>query len=674
MTGSNRREGYVLKPLHIKREAPVIAAVLSLLLLFAAGALGAVTNEECLECHSDPSLVKVGADSVTIKLYVGATEFGSSVHGGFACADCHADAVAIPHPDALAKVDCSTCHVDVQEQYLTSIHGKAASAGNADAPRCSDCHGTHTILPASNPASSVHPQKIAGTCARCHADPKLVEKNDIPAKAPVDAYMKSVHGRALFVDGNPDAPICSTCHPAHTMLAPNDPASTINRMNIPTTCSMCHAEITEVYSQSIHGAAAARGVGDSPVCTDCHGEHDIKGPSDPLSSVFPANIAKTTCTRCHESLVLARRYGFNTDRIATFRETYHGLASKKGALNVANCASCHGIHNIFRSSDPRSTVHAANLQKTCGTCHPDASARFASIQVHPTISGDGTAVATRRPRDIAKSIYVVMLLAVIGGMAAHNLVIWLYHVVEKRRRELGQARVRRFSRFEAAEHLILLTSFFTLVFTGFALKFPDSGWVNLTEQFGLSETLRGIVHRVAAVAMIAVSLTHLGFLLFTRRGRRELIAVMPRMRDVTDFVRNMEYHLRLRKERPTFAHFDYMEKAEYLALIWGTAVMVFTGFVLWFPTFFTRFMPAWIFEVSEVVHYYEAWLAFLAIVVWHFFFVIFHPDSAPLNLTLLDGKTTVEQALHRHGHLGEGHEIEYPKDGQGRTDGPEKPH
>ncbi len=265
-----------------------------------------------------------------------------------------------------------------------------------------------------------------------------------------------------------------------------------------------------------------------------------------------------------------------------------------------------------------------------------------------------------------------MLLVVIGGMAAHNVVIWLYHIIEKRRRELGQARVVRFSRFEAIEHVILLTSFFTLVFTGFALKFADSGWVNLTEKIGLSESLRGIVHRVAAVVMIAVSLTHLGFLLFTRRGRRELVAVMPRMQDVIDFVRNMAYHLRLRKERPTFAHFDYTEKAEYLALIWGTAVMVFTGFVLWFPTFFTRFMPAWIFEVSEVVHYYEAWLAFLAILVWHFFFVILHPESAPLNLTFLDGKTTVEHAIHRHGHLEEDQEIEYPEKGagaQGPADG-----
>ena len=119
-------------------------------------------------------------------------------------------------------------------------------------------------------------------------------------------------------------------------------------------------------------------------------------------------------------------------RIDTYRETYHGLASKKGALNVANCASCHGVHNIFPSADPRSTVNRTNLQKTCGTCHPNASVEFASIQVHPTISGaTAAAEAPRRPRDVAKSIYVVLLLVVIGGMAVHNIVIWLHHVIEK---------------------------------------------------------------------------------------------------------------------------------------------------------------------------------------------------------------------------------------------------
>jgi cytochrome b subunit of formate dehydrogenase len=632
------------------------------LLAISPAASFAVTNDECLECHSDPSIQKEGEGGKTLSLYVPATEFGSSVHAAFNCVDCHTDYNPDSHPGPLGKVDCGTCHADAMAAYATSIHGQAVAKGIADAPTCSDCHGTHGITSPSNPASNANPLRIVGTCARCHASPEIVRKYDMSAEAPIDAYLKSVHGRALMIEGNADAPNCSTCHPAHTMLPARDPASTVARANIPGTCGQCHGDIVAIYSESIHGVAAARGVTDSPVCTDCHGEHSIQEPTNPASSVFPANIAKTTCTRCHSSQILSGRYGFDATRIETYRETYHGLASKKGALNVANCASCHGVHNIFPSADPRSTVNRASLQKTCGTCHPNASVEFASIQVHPTISGPGSPVQTvKRPRDVAKSIYIMLLLVVIGGMAVHNIIIWIHQVIEKRRRELKKPRVRRFERFEAIEHVILLVSFFTLVFTGFALKFADSSWVRLTEQIGMTEAVRGIVHRVAAVVMIGISLVHLGFLLLTRPGRRELAALRPTMRDVTDFVHNMAYNLRLRTDRPTFPHFDYTEKAEYLALIWGTIVMVFTGFVLWFPTYFTRILPGWIFEVSEVVHYYEAWLAFLAIVVWHFFYVLFGPEASPMSVTWMDGMTTVDHALHKHGSLQPHQEIQYPE-------------
>ena len=145
---------------------------------------------------------------------------------------------------------------------------------------------------------------------------------------------------------------------------------------------------------------------------------------------------------------------------------------------MANCASCHGVHNIFPSSDPRSTVNKANLQQTCGTCHPNANVEFASITVHPTISGRQRPSKRRNgPGDVVKWVYVVLLLVVIGGMAVHNGLIWWYYVLEKLRRELRKRKVRRFTRFEAVEHRDPLIAFFILVFTGFALKFPDASWV-----------------------------------------------------------------------------------------------------------------------------------------------------------------------------------------------------
>ena len=109
----------------------------------------------------------------------------------------------------------------------------------------------------------------------------------------------------------------------------------------------------------------------------------------------------------------------------------------------------------------------------------------------------------------------------------------------------------------------------------------------------------------------------------------------------------MKYHLGFTKEKPQFERFGYVEKAEYWALVWGTAVMVFTGFVLWFPTWATGIFPPWIVKVSEVLHYYEAWLATLAIVFYHMFFAIFHPEDYPINLTGFTGKIPEEEAKER---------------------------
>lgn len=627
--------------------AGLVRRSLFLLVLMGPAMAQAITNDECLECHREQDLSKTSAEGKETSLYVGAAGFGSSVHGQFSCTDCHADITEIPHPETLARVDCSICHGDVQEVYAKSSHGTAHAAGSTDAPTCADCHGAHDILPAADPASRVSNLNLVGTCARCHADPEVVRRLPFGDHAPVAAYVKSVHGKALLEQGNPNAPNCGTCHPAHSILPPNDPNSTVNKRNLPGTCAQCHSEVFEIYSESIHGVAVAAGNSDSPSCADCHGEHQIESASSPSSSVFPANIARTTCTRCHSSEILGRRYGFDPGQLASYMQTYHGLASQKGDLSVANCASCHGVHNIFPSTDPRSTVNKANLTATCGSCHPDANARFASISVHPRISQRDD--AKKPPAEYVRWIYILLLLGVIGGMAAHNGVIWWYHIQEKRRRDKAKAKVRRFSRLEVIEHQMNFVAFFLLVFTGFALKYPDASWVRLTEELGLTEGLRGLIHRIMAVMMILVALSHSAFLILTRRGRRDFVALMPRIRDVQDFIHNMAYHLRLRKDRPVFARFDYTEKAEYLALLWGTSVMIATGLVLWFPTFASRYLPAWAYSVSEVIHFYEAWLALLAILVWHFYFVFFHPEVYPMNTTWLDGKTTVEHALHKHG-------------------------
>jgi cytochrome b subunit of formate dehydrogenase len=596
---------------------------------------------DCLECHGDPEL----ADEEGRSLFVADTLWQASVHGeaGLGCGDCHQGIEDLPHEASLPAVDCGTCHEEEAGLYAQGVHGQAHARGDPDAPDCASCHGTHEIRPPDDPRSLTNKFNLPLTCARCHADPKIVKRHRIPVADPLAAYRKSVHGKTLLVEKNDAAPSCADCHGVHRILPRLDPESPLSKTRVPMTCGQCHEDVAQVFLESVHGVEVEKGNPDAPACNDCHGEHGIQRPSEPTSLVYPKNIVETTCPRCHESLILAQRYGFPPDRVKTYQQTYHGLASRLGGLPVANCASCHGVHNIYPADDPRSTINPANLQKTCGQCHPDATKTFAQIDVH----SPATRLPTHPVSKILRNVYIWLIILVIGGMFLHNLLIWLSYVVRKYKREKEGPLFRRFSRFEVFEHIVLAVSFFTLVFTGFALKYSEAAWVRWLTYIGFDEALRSTVHRVCGVLLILLSVAHTGFFLGTRRGRRDLLALRPTIRDLEELVGTLAYHLGLRETRPRPPRYDYAEKAEYLALIWGTTIMILTGLVLWFPDKVTQWLPDWIVEASEIVHFYEAWLAFLAILVWHFFFVIFHPEEYPLNLTFLTGKITRRKAEER---------------------------
>jgi cytochrome c553 len=120
---------------------------------------------------------------------------------------------------------------------------------------------------------------------------------------------------------------------------------------------------------------------DAPVCTDCHGEHTIRKKEDPASSVYKTSLY-STCGDCHASEKITEKYGISADKIETYEESYHGIAVQFGEKTVANCASCHGVHDIRKQNDPRSSIHQDNIVKTCGKCHQDANANYTKGQIH----------------------------------------------------------------------------------------------------------------------------------------------------------------------------------------------------------------------------------------------------------------------------------------------------
>ena len=362
------------------RAVAVLGSALGML-WGAAPALGAAGSDEaCLKCHGDPGL-RTTRDGRAISLYVEARVGDGSVHAGIACADCHADIGEIPHEKRLPRVACRGCHRPAAEEYGQSIHGLRGAQGDVDVPGCAACHGTHDIQNVKGDQLRAFRAALVQICTACHIDEEMTSRHPLPKPEMIRAYAASAHGRGLVEKGLNVTAVCVDCHGAHTIEPADDSRSLVHRSNIPALCGRCHAGIAATYLESIHGRAAAAGIPEAPMCTDCHGEHTIAAAADPASSVAPRNIPKT-CATCHEEERIATKYGLPMRRFATYLDSYHGVVNRYGEAVVANCASCHGVHDIRPSSDPASSIHPANLGKTCGACHPGAEAGLTNVRMH----------------------------------------------------------------------------------------------------------------------------------------------------------------------------------------------------------------------------------------------------------------------------------------------------
>ncbi len=636
----------------------------------------------CLSCHGEAGMKSDKGKNLSID----PARHAASVHGILGCTDCHATIKEYPHPAKIPKVQCSTCHADEAshmpnsvhgavdvtclschgdphevaaaaqiapakcaqchadevKEFRQSIHGQAAAAGDPDAPNCMSCHGSvHEIQASSEGASRVAKKNLSDTCASCHSNPQFLSRHKIPFAHPVELYKQSVHGRAL-VDGDGAAATCSDCHGSHGILPSRDARSKVNHWNIATTCGQCHSEISKTYLESVHGQAMKAGVSAAPVCSDCHGEHLILAPKEQGSLVNAARVSMVTCGRCHSDERLALRYNLPTDRVPSYADSYHGLALRGGSQIVANCASCHGVHNIFRSTDPRSTVNPANLPKTCGNCHAGAGGHFIIGPVHVQTS-------TGPAHPVVKWIrwtYWTLIPMTLGFMILHNLLDFLAKLIYRRPRHEVGGQVSRMNLNFRIAHWGVILSFPMLVFTGFALKYPEAWWARPILLWEGHFAVRGAVHRCAAVLLIASTLYHVIHLAANRRDRLFLKAMMPRIKDARDLVQVFSYNLGLTKVEPQFGKFNYAEKLEYLAFMWGTLVMTVSGLLLWFNNFTLRYFPKWVSDAATAIHYYEALLATFAILIWHSYMVIFDPLVYPMDTAWINGKVPADHYRH----------------------------
>lgn len=267
------------------------------------------TETYCLSCHGNPDLKMTLPSGEELPLYIDAVKLETSLHSPLG-------------------IECEACHTDI----TTYPHPEISYQNRRELAR-----------------------SYYKACQKCHSDQ-------------YDRTLDSMHAQ-VAEGGNLEAPVCTDCHGSHYITQPDEPRATVS-----STCGHCHIEVYDVYKQSIHGDALINQDNpDVPVCTDCHGVHNILDPRTAQFRVAEPEL----CAGCHADPTLMGKYGLSADVYNLYKTSWHGVdvavyEAKWPTIwhETAVCSDCHGIHNIFPADDSKSTVNPANLLTTCQQCHP----------------------------------------------------------------------------------------------------------------------------------------------------------------------------------------------------------------------------------------------------------------------------------------------------------------
>jgi cytochrome b subunit of formate dehydrogenase len=366
-------------------------------------------SDVCLECHLDKEFTTERGGK-TVSLYVDPGALRSSAHRELECVSCHSDVDEedLPHSETPKPVLCGNCHDDIQLDFDYGVHGQALNRREAYAPTCKECHGSHDILPPSDPRSPTYKMNIPYLCGKCHREGAPVAKvYDISEHNILENYSQSIHGEGLFKKGLLVTATCTDCHGSHAILPHTHPKSSIAPRNIASTCTKCHIRIEEVHVKVIRGELWEKEPGAIPACTDCHLPHKVRKESmEPtlsdrsclkchkkeglLKTALSLHVDKEElkqsvhrnipCVKCHsdidpraerpcETAGRAECANCHAKIADEYYQSGHGEQFLKGNTDVPYCTTCHGDHNVKRHSDENSLTFRSSVPQLCGRCH-----------------------------------------------------------------------------------------------------------------------------------------------------------------------------------------------------------------------------------------------------------------------------------------------------------------
>jgi cytochrome b subunit of formate dehydrogenase len=556
-------------------------------------------NVQCLACHRMQTLSVPMPNGETRSLYVSPDEFAQSVHGKRACVECHKDITNIPHRKGIdRKVGCVQCHQDLwraaQEEnrteefarlgevveqidsYMKSIHARPSredqSRTNAT---CYNCHDAHYIIPIDSEIGAASRLRIPDICGKCHSDIR-------------EAYLTSVHGQEVSVNGNANAAVCIDCHTTHDIESPSE-AST--RLAITRNCGNCHAEELETYLGTYHGQVSTLGYTHTAKCYECHGHHEIRRVDDEASNMHVNNRLKT-CAVCHEDategFVTFEPHG-NTHDYDRYPQMWIASKFMIGLLaGVFIFFWTHAALWFYREYRDRKEgknmlhVQTAELPEDHGKHFRRFSGMWRLAHLIGALS--------------------IMLLVLTGTTVLYADSFWAPGVVAL----LGGPKSA------AILHRIGAVGFM-IIFFGHLVYFAmriGKNW----------RTFRWF-------------------------GPESLI---PNWQDFKDCAAMFRWFFG-KGPRPRFDRWTYYEKFDYWAPFWGMFIIGVSGVMLWFPAVTAAIFPGWIFNVATIVHGEEAFLAAVFLFTVHFFNCHFRPDKFPQDIVMFTGAVTLEEFRREHG-------------------------
>jgi cytochrome b subunit of formate dehydrogenase len=425
-------------------------------------------------------------------------------------------------------------------------------------------------------------------------------------------------------------------------------------------CTTCHSD--DGYAESVHGKSVLAGNPDSPDCSNCHGLHKIpllKG-DEPKTVEFRKEFHTEVCQKCHADKEMMERNKVFLIATQTYYESYHGKVEHLGYPRlVAGCADCHGFHSILPRDNPKSLISDNRLVETCGKCHPRANTNFVMWIAHATHNDP-----EREP--VLYGVFIIMttlLVSVFGVFWFHSFLWWRKDFWEKRELrakgiffpihdirpdETGHI-YRRFSAFDIVVHFTMMVTFIGLVLTGLPLKFSHAPWATGLMHFLGGARMAGLIHRICAgitFAYFGATLGYMFYFLFYKKlpGNPNPLqrlfgpdSLCPRWKDIQDIIGTIRWFLN-KGPRPEYDRWTYWEKFDFLAVFWGMFAIGLSGLMLWFPEYFTIFLPGWILNIATIVHSDEALLASGFIFTVHFFNTHFRPSKFPIDTVIFTGR------------------------------------